>query len=74
MESEERIVEVGEEKLAVEHREYFFISDGLRVGLVIQCSTWAHSIAVKHLHGMEKSGVRLPVGPPKNVRPRPDIF
>src|SRR3989344_4018166 len=32
-------------------------------------TTRAHSIAVTRLHGMEQSGVRLPVGPPKNFGP-----
>ncbi|KKW29286.1 MAG: hypothetical protein UY73_C0024G0009, partial [Parcubacteria group bacterium GW2011_GWA2_52_8] len=30
-------------------------------------TTRAHSIAVTRLHGMEQSGVRLPVGPPRNI-------
>ena len=28
----------------------------------------AHGIVVTHLHGMEKSGVQFPVGPPSQTR------
>lgn len=33
--------------------------------------TWAYSIAVERLHGMEEVGVRLPVGPPMNIGEHP---